>query len=578
MAEDTLWPARHVAEYAYCPRLFYFMEVEGIFAPSADTEKGKAVHRRTDLPSLAPEEEKEEEPDRPKSVRSLALTSERLGLTATLDLAEIEGDRAIPVEYRKGRPRHVPLRREVEDEEDAEEPPLPAAEPWPTDRVQVGLQALLLEEAGYRVEEAVLYYAQEKRRLTVPVDEALKEEALRILSSAKSCAKGPRPLPLVNDPKCGGCSLLAICLPDEVNFSRGGEGGEGEEGGEAEARLRRLWPPRDDGIQVVAQTEGSRLGVSGLSLKVTDARGSKLQEVPLANVESLALLGNVQITTQALRVLCDRGVPVAFLSAAGRLVALVDPLDSVSARIRRAQVLKCEDPAAVLELSRALVSAKIANQRTLLMRNVPELPEEEAREMAQAAEDARRAADLEELRGQEGRAAAVYFRNFGRMVKEPFGGEFREHGRKRRPPPDAVNACLSFGYAMLAHDCTAALRQARLEPAVGCFHASRPGRPALALDLMEPFRPLVADSVAVSAFNRGELGEGHFLRTSAGCAFTEAGRRAFFQAYGRRMAAQVTHPVFGYRLSYRRQVYLHARLIAAWMVGEVPNLSFLTTR
>ncbi|MEK7765729.1 MAG: CRISPR-associated endonuclease Cas1, partial [bacterium] len=152
------------------------------------------------------------------------------------------------------------------------------------------------------------------------------------------------------------------------------------------------------------------------------------------------------------------------------------------------------------------------------------------------------------------------------------------NGRKRRPPPDPVNACLSLAYTMLAHECVAALRLARLEPSLGAFHTWRPGRPALALDLMEPFRPIVADSVAVSLFNRNEVGEGHFHRTAAGCMLTDAGRRAFFKAWGRRMEAEVTHPVFEYRLSYRRMIVLHARLIAAWLLGEVPKLAFLTTR
>ena len=131
---------------------------------------------------------------------------------------------------------------------------------------------------------------------------------------------------------------------------------------------------------------------------------------------------------------------------------------------------------------------------------------------------------------------------------------------------------------MLTHECTAALRTARLEPSIGAYHVSRPGRPALALDLMEPFRPLVADSIAITAFNRGELQPGHFFRTSAGAMFTEDGRKAFFGVYGRRMDEEVTHPVFEYKLSYRRMLMLHARMIAAWLVGEVPTLAFLTTR
>jgi CRISPR-associated endonuclease Cas1 len=135
-----------------------------------------------------------------------------------------------------------------------------------------------------------------------------------------------------------------------------------------------------------------------------------------------------------------------------------------------------------------------------------------------------------------------------------------------------------MAYTMLTHECVAALRQARLEPSIGAFHVSRPGRPALALDLMEPFRPLIGDSVAIAAFNRGELTEGHFIRTASGCMLAEAGRRAFFSVWGRRMDTEITHPVFKYRLSYRRMLVLHARMIAAWLLGEVPSLSFLVTR
>ena len=135
-----------------------------------------------------------------------------------------------------------------------------------------------------------------------------------------------------------------------------------------------------------------------------------------------------------------------------------------------------------------------------------------------------------------------------------------------------------YAYSMLTHECTAGLRVASLEPSIGAYHVSRPGRPALSLDLMEPFRPLISDSIVISAFNRGELKAGHFLRTAAGCNFTDAGRKAFFGVYGRRMADEVTHPVFGYKLSYRRMIVLHARMIAAWLVGEVPTLAFLTTR
>lgn len=575
MTDETHWPARTVAEYAYCPRLFYYMEVEGVFLPSVDTEKGQAVHRRVNKPSADLQENRDESEgnDRPKTVRSLVLTSDKLGLTATLDLAELSANVAVPVEYRKGAPKRTPIaakRDEFEEEDD--EDSLAVPEPWPTDRVQVGLQALLLEDAGYEVKEGVLYYAAEKLRLTIPIDSVLKSEALATLEAAKICAQGPRPLPLVNDPRCIRCSLQPICLPDELNCERSETTGE-------HISPRKIWPPRDEGIQIVAQQSGTRVGVKGMALTISDANGkASKKEVPLASVDSVSLLGSVQISTQAMRVLADQGIPVAMLSAAGRLVAMVDPLDSVSALVRRKQVLVFESVEKCLELARALVTAKISNQRKLLIRNHPELPSEANSGMASQAAQAAKAESLESLRGYEGQAAAIYFEHFAGMLNGVPGTEFDANGRKRRPPPDPVNSCLSMAYSILTHECVSALRVGRLEPSIGAYHTSRPGRPALALDLMEPFRPLIADSIAIATFNRGELTNGHFQRTTAGCMFTDAGRKAFFQAYARRMDTEVTHPVFGYKLSYRRMLALHARMIAAWCVGEIETLAFLTTR
>jgi CRISPR-associated protein Cas1 len=257
---------------------------------------------------------------------------------------------------------------------------------------------------------------------------------------------------------------------------------------------------------------------------------------------------------------------------------MVDPMDSVSAQVRRAQVKVLDDPARCLELARALVMAKIINQRTLLQRNGLNVPDMVLEDMNTEVQQAKVSCSLDTLRGHEGQGAALYFKHFPLMLRGEIANEFDANGRQRRPPPDPVNAILSFAYTMLTHECVTALRLARLEPSVGAFHTSRPGRPALALDLMEPFRPLIADSVAIMAFNRDELGNGHFQRTSAGCMLTESGRRAFFGVWGRRLDTEVTHPTFGYKLSYRRMLMLHARMIAAWMLGEVPTLAFLTTR
>lgn len=569
MTDEYLWPARNVAEYAYCPRLFYLMEVEGVHLPNVETEEGKFVHKKVDKTSEAPEKDAEEE-EKPKSVRSLTLTDRELRITATLDLAEIEGNTAVPVEYRRGRARRKAIANNNFDDGIDENPQLPCAEAWPGDLVQAGLQVILLEKAGYKVPKAVIYYAAEKRRIDVKSDECLKNTALETLAMAQKCALGKRPDPLVNDARCPKCSLQPLCLPDEVNFQNKKNG---------ELSPRKIWPPRDDGIQVVTQMQGAKIGISGMTLRVSDREGVVAKELPLANVESLTVVGNVQVTTQALHALAEQQIPVSYMSSGGRFISIMEPAWQTSAMVKKAQIEKLNDANAALALAKNLVSAKISNQRTILMRNISDFEELKLNQMAVLIKKSGEAESMDSLRGFEGSAASVYFENFARMIKpEKVSKEFGVNGRQRRPPPDPVNAGISFAYTLLSYECVTALRTAGLEPSIGAYHVSRPGRPALALDLMEPFRPLIADSLIMGLFNRGELVEGHFLRSAAGCLFSEHGRKAFFGAYARRMDTEITHPVFGYKLNYRRMLVLHARMIAAWMTGEIPDTSFLTTR
>lgn len=368
------------------------------------------------------------------------------------------------------------------------------------------MQVLLLEEARYTVPEAYIYYAAERQRLRIVVDDTLRHDAVAELDAAKRAAAGARPPPLVNDSRCPRCSLQPICLPDEINQQRlialAADGRPADE----QLTPRKLWPPRDDGIHVVLQREGVRVGIRGQTVRITDKDGDLVRDMPLANVESLAVLGGVQVSTQALGIFADQEVPVAFLSAAGRLVAMMDALGPTSAAVRAAQVRVLDRPDKALELACAVTVAKIANQRTLLMRNHAGLSARIAADLQECVNAAERVPTIDELRGHEGNAAAIYFKHFAGMFKEgvkEIAARFHANGRQRRPPPDPINSVLSFGYSMLTNECVAACRLASLEPTLGALHATRPGRPAMALDLVEPFRPLIADSVAVSVFNRG---------------------------------------------------------------------------
>jgi CRISPR-associated endonuclease Cas1 len=212
-------------------------------------------------------------------------------------------------------------------------------------------------------------------------------------------------------------------------------------------------------------------------------------------------------------------------------------------------------------------------------RGEPEVRQSVLDRLAAARRSADSATTPTVLLGIEGDAAATYFRAFAGLIKQPTGkqdqsGElapFRFDARNRRPPTDPVNAMLSLAYAMLARHLTITLASVGLDPYRGFYHAPRYGRPALALDLMEPFRSIIADSVVLSAINTGEVGPNDFVVAVTGTALTQSGRRRFVEAFERRLSQETTHPVFGYQVSMRRMLLVQARLLSRFLLGELPS-------
>jgi CRISP-associated protein Cas1 len=217
----------------------------------------------------------------------------------------------------------------------------------------------------------------------------------------------------------------------------------------------------------------------------------------------------------------------------------------------------------------------------MLMRNHEEPPTPLLSRLRQAVNDALMAKSLDELLGIEGSAAANYFGAFAGMLKpEPGDGSliFDFRARNRRPPRDPVNALLSLAYSLLAKDCAIAAAAVGFDPYVGFYHQPRFGRPALALDIMEEFRPLIADSVVVTLVNNRMLDESHFVRAGNAVNLTARGRRIFFEAYEARMSSGVTHPVFDYKVCYRRAIELQFRLLARVLTGEIAIYRPFVTR
>lgn len=552
-AAPALVPARMLNEFAYCPRLMYLEWVQGDFVDSADTVEGRHCHRRVDEPGGTIESVEGER----VHARSLELAAPKLGLVARMDLVEAEGMRATPVDYKRGSPPDVPERA------------------WEPERVQLCAQALILEENGYTCERGVLYFVAAKQRVVVPFDDVLRKRTLDLLAELRRVAVSTQcPPPLEDSPKCPRCSLVGICLPDEINLLK--RIGERPTVGEP----RRLMPARDDALPLYVQAAGARVGKRGDEL-VVEERDGKKHEVRIEHTSQVGVFGRVQLSTQAIWELCDRGIPIVYFSHGGWLRAVTTGMPHKNIELRRLQFAVAADARRSLVLARRIVAAKIRNSRTLLRRNgdgVAPIDLERLKELAGTVDNIDAA---ESLLGIEGTAARIYYGSFASMLRPPSKDErwqFDFNGRNRRPPRDSVNALLSMAYALLTKDLIATLVAVGFDPYLGFYHRHRYGRPALALDLMEEFRPLIADSVVLTVVNTGEIRPGDLIRRGLGVALTSAGRAKLIGAYERRMDELVTHPVFGYRISYRRVLEVQTRLLARYLAGEIDEFPPFCTR
>ena len=562
-ATPDLVPARMLNEYAYCPRLAYLEWVQGEFADSVDTVEGRFQHRRVDRPSgklpTPPDGDNsfpaDEDGDAHETIhaRSVMLSDDALGAIARIDLIEGQGNVVTPVDYKHGKA-----------------PDLPEGA-WEPERVQVCIQGLLLRANGYTSNEGILYFVESRQRVTIPFDDALVSRTMELLSGIRGmAASGEIPAPLLDSPKCPRCSLVGICLPDEVNFISGNGPTVRPED------VRRMAPARDDALPVYVQAQGAVVGKSGDQLHIKQ-KGQTLQKARLMEVSHLSVFGNVQVTAQAFRELGDRNIPVCHFTYGGWFSGITTGMAHKNVELRCRQYLGAMTPETALPIARRMVFGKIKNCRTLLRRNHKEPPVAVLAELDRLADRAEMASSLDTLLGIEGAAARTYFSEFPGMIKAD-SLEFDFRGRNRRPPRDPVNAVLSFLYAMLIKQATVTALAVGFDPYLGFYHQPKYGKPALALDLVEEFRPLVADSVCLTLINNGELGPEHFIVRGDAAALNQNGRRKVIEAWERRMDDLITHPLFGYAVSYRRILEVQARLLSRHLLGELPAYPVFRTR
>ena len=548
--EKPLIPARILNEYVYCPRLAYLEWVQKEWESSSDTVEGRHVHRRVDAQSGSLPDP-EEASDDLKIARSVELSSKKLDLVAKIDLVESEDGEVRPVDYKRGKRPHVP--RQAYDPE----------------RVQLCAQGLLLEEHGYTCREGFLYFAGSRERVRIKFDEELRSLTLESLKGLRSVVdEGEIPPPLDDSPKCPRCSLVGICLPDETNLLKSNA-----------ADVRPISVKHARALPVYVQSYRGKVAKEGQRLAIEKGDGDKTY-ARFADISQLVVMGNVYVTTPTLHELMRRNIPVTWQSYGGWFLGHTIGAGHANVELRTAQYKGSFDDSVCLKLARGWVQAKIRNSRTLLRRNwrADDAPDSVLTDLTRLADRAGRTRDISTLLGIEGAAAARYFGNFNAVLRDNGGDDpFDMNNRNRRPPMDPVNALLSFGYAMLTRTFVTVLSGTGFDPYRGFYHQPRYGRPALALDMMEPFRPLIVDSVVVTAINNGEVRPTDFVRSPIGVALSDTGRKRFLGTFERRLGQEVTHPSFGYRVEYRRLLEIQARLLGRHLMGEIPaNPNFVT--
>ncbi len=540
--EAELLTVSAAAEVAYCPRSFWYEVHHG---------RRKARNAAVEAGFLEDQDRLDRDVRRtPAKTRHLAVPvlSRRLGVRGEVDVVEELPDGAlVPLEYRHG---HSPGTA--------------------TDRVAMALIAMALEEMNaVDIPVVRLFFMADREPVDRPIDAPLRAEAEATVTEARRILADPNPPPNPLLPRCNGCSWYDVCAPDLTARASGAQ----VVGTMARSAFERV---------VYVDTAGTSVKLRGEAIQVVrpkaddTAKEEVLLTVGLETLDQLVLSGRgVHASLPAIRKLSERGIDVTLTSHTGRYEGRFVSEGFRNPMLKRAQHRRSLDPAFRLACARTIVEAKVQNQRVLLQRQKRTqddaasvtLLEEALAEMRHQAERAPTADSIEVLRGFEGNAARAYFRALDGAVLG--GTPFSMARRTRRPPTDPFNALLSFCYALLTKDVEAAILRVGLEPSLGVYHSEVYGRPALALDLMEEMRPVIADAVALRLVNQKILKEADFKETLGAVRLTDAARRRLFEAWESRMTETVAHPTLGTGYSLRRTLEIQARLFAKALEGDL---------
>lgn len=528
-------PISLVCHTVFCPRRTW-LEVNGEKTDTYQMQAGHLAHKRVDRPAES----------RPKELRSLTLNSQRWGLSGKADVVRVEdgGDSSTVrlVEYKA-----TPLRR--------------AAVVTRAQEIQLALQALCLEEEGYEVAGAAVRFVDHNQTVPVDLTEELFQAATAYVDRTRAIVEGAQaPAPLIDDARCASCSHVSVCLPDERS---------------ATVVRRRIRPAEPPGQLLHTTVPGSRVSLSRGRVRVSQ-KGEQLADVALEHVNGIVVHGNIDLSAALIRELLWRGHSVVWCSSTGRVYGWAQPSDGPNGLSRARQHVMFDG--GFMPIAREMIYAKLCNQATFLRRNTDR--GEQVQRLRALARYALEAEDISHLFGAEGEGAGVYFTAFGELIKpravEKYGFEWS--GRVGRGAKDPLNILLNYSYGMLTAECIRAIVACGLDPHAGVLHSSTRNKPALALDLMEEFRPLVADSAVIGMLNKLAFPLGGFNRSGAAVRLSDEGRRAIIRAVEARLEEEFTHPTFGYKISWRRAIEVQARMILGVIDGTQPSYKGVVTR
>lgn len=533
MEEKIIFRASALHAITYCERLFFLQHVEDIANPDERVYAGRTMH--------------ETEVDKNQEWKSIELESEVWGIRGKVDFARYRDGRLIAVEHKKGRAKG----------DDA----------WETDKLQVVAYAVLLEEHfGTPVTEGRIRYHANNKTVRVAVDDAAKQKLAAAIARARELSLSlHRPPVTDNENLCAKCSLAPVCLPEEERLAAAVESAavEGGAAGAGKKKVRRFFPQHDERRVLHILEKGSQVRRSGLQFVVSYPDEREDKKIPGKDVGAFVLHGGCQITTQAIQFAVSEDIAVHWLTGGGHYVGGVAPAAGVQRRLRQYRALG--DKALCLTLARRLVAAKVENQmrfiaRSSRTRDVRSQVEADLKAMQLLAKEVEGASSFDALRGFEGNIARYYFSALSCLTSEE-ETLMAFDGRNRRPPQDAFNAALSFGYSLLYRDMMAAIISVGLDSTLGFFHTPRSAAHPLALDLMELFRVIMWDIALVASVNRRQWKAENFVVSKKLVWLSDEGKRQAISLYESRKQETWKHPVLGYSLSYARTMELEVRLL-----------------